>query len=120
MARVRDGLAFGISPYQALRKKFGRTLVHAGRRAIAERGVELLEMEESFGLVQLVKPRLPIPLVVRLHGPHFANGPAMGVPVDADFHKRIRQEGVGIAKADAVSAPSRDILEQTRASTVCR
>jgi glycosyltransferase involved in cell wall biosynthesis len=115
LARVRDGLAFGISPYQALRKKFGRTLVHAGRRAIAERGVELLEMEESFGLVQLVKPRLPIPLVVRLHGPHFANGPAMGVPVDADFHKRIREEGVGIAKADAVSAPSRDILEQTRA-----
>ena len=31
------------------------------------------------------------------------------------FRKRIRQEGVGIAKADAVSAPSRDILEQTRA-----
>ncbi len=72
-------------------------------------------MEESFGLVQLVKPRLPIPIVVRLHGPHFANGPALGVPADAVFRQRVSDEGVGIAKADAVSAPSRRVLEQTRA-----
>ena len=112
---IRDGLRFRISPSEALRQKYGRDLVHAAQRSIAERGVELLEMEESFGLAQLIKPRLPIPIVVRLHGPHFLNGPAVGVPDDADFHKRIRQEGAGIAKADAVSAPSREVLERTRA-----
>ena len=115
LTRIRDGLRFRINPSAALRYRFGRALVQAARRAIAERGVELLEMEESFGWVQLVKPQLPIPVVVRLHGPHFANGPALGVPADATFHRRVRHEGVGIAKADAVSAPSRGILERTRA-----
>jgi glycosyltransferase involved in cell wall biosynthesis len=113
--RIRDGLAFRISPSAALRAKFSRTLIRAARRAIAERGVQLLEIEESFGLVELVKPHLPIPIVVRLHGPHFAVGPPLGVPDDATFRQRVRDEGGGIAKADGVSAPSRGILERTSA-----
>jgi glycosyltransferase involved in cell wall biosynthesis len=115
LARIRHGLTFRINPPEAMRQRYGRALVQAARRAIAERGVELLEMEESFGLVQLVKPQLPIPVVARLHGPHFANGAALGVPTDTTFHQRIRHEGVGIARADAVSAPSHDVLERTRA-----
>ena len=115
LARIRDGLSFRISPSEALRQRYGRALVQAARRAIAERGIELLEMEESFGLVQLVKPHLRIPVVVRLNGPHFANGAALGVPDDAAFRERVRHEGIGIAKADAVSAPSYEVLEQTRA-----
>jgi glycosyltransferase involved in cell wall biosynthesis len=115
LARIRDGLTFRVNPLAALRQRYSRALVHAARHAIAERGVALLEMEEAFGLVQLVKPRLPIPVVVRLHGPHFVVGPALGVPSDATFRQRVRHEGVGIAKADAVSAPSRGILERTRA-----
>jgi glycosyltransferase involved in cell wall biosynthesis len=115
LGKIRHGLTFLINPPEAMRQRYGRALVQAARRAIAERGVELLEMEESFGWVQLVRPHLPIPVVVRLHGPHFANGPALGLPADASFHLRTRQEGVGIEKADAVSAPSREILERTRA-----
>jgi glycosyltransferase involved in cell wall biosynthesis len=114
LGRIRDGLKYRISPSEALRQKYARTLVQAARRAIAERGVELLEMEESLGFVQLVKPQLPIPVVVKLHGPHFVNGAALGVPVDATFRQRVRHEGIGIANADAVSAPSRDVLERTR------
>jgi glycosyltransferase involved in cell wall biosynthesis len=113
--RIRDGLTFRISPSAALRGKFSRTLIKAAQRAIAESGVQLLEMEESFGLVQLIKPHLLIPIVVRLHGPHFAVGPPLGVPADAAFRQRVRYEGIGIAKADAVSAPSRGILERTGA-----
>ncbi|MGA6974295.1 MAG: glycosyltransferase family 4 protein [Candidatus Binatus sp.] len=115
LAWIRDVLAFRINPSEALRQRFSSALVRATRRAIAERGVELLEMEESLGLVQLVKPQLPIPVVVRLHGPHFVNGPAMGIPADAAFRRRVRDEGIGIAKADGVSAPSRGVLERTRA-----
>ena len=88
--------------------------MQAARRAIAERDVELLEMEETFGLVQLVKPRLPIPVVVRLHGPHFANGPALGVPADDAFRQRVRDEGVGSRKPMACRRPRADILERTR------
>jgi len=114
LTRIRERLAFRINPSAALRHRVSSDLVRAARRAIAERGVELLEMEESFGLVQLVKPQLPIPVVVRLHGPHFANGAALGVPADASFHQRVLEEGIGIAHADGVSAPSRDVLERTR------
>lgn len=114
LARIRNSLTFRINPSASLRAKFSRALVNTARRAIAERGVQLLEMEESFGFVQQVKPHLPIPVVVRLHGPHFANGPALRVSTDADFHRRVRDEGVGIAMADGVSSPSREILEQTR------
>jgi glycosyltransferase involved in cell wall biosynthesis len=113
--RIRDGLAFRISPSAALRGQFSRALAKAAQRAIAERGVQLLEMEESFGFVQLIKPRLPIPVVVRLHGPHFIVGPNLGLPDDATFRRRVRYEGVGIAQADAVSAPTRAILERTSA-----
>jgi glycosyltransferase involved in cell wall biosynthesis len=114
LARIRDALTYRINPSAALREKFARALVNVTRRAIAERGVQLLEMEESFGFVQLVKPHLPIPVVVRLHGPHFANGPFLRVSTDAAFHQRVRDEGVGIAMADGVTSPSRDILEQTK------
>ncbi len=114
LSRIRDGLNFRINAPEALREKFSRVLVKSVRRAIEERGVDLLEMEETFGWVQLVKPRLPIPVVARLHGPHFANGPALGVPDDDAFRQRVRDEGVGISEADGVSAPSRDILERTR------
>jgi glycosyltransferase involved in cell wall biosynthesis len=114
LARIRDALTYRINPTASLREKFSRALVNAARRAIAERGVQLLEMEESFGFVQRVKPHLPIPVVLRLHGPHFANGPALRVSTDASFHQRVRDEGIGIALADGVSSPSRDILEQTR------
>lgn len=115
LAWIRDVVEFRINPSAALRQRFSSALVRAARRAIVERGIELVEMEEALGLVQLVKPQLPIPVVARLHGPHFVNGPAMGVPNDAAFRRRVRYEGIGIAQADAVSAPSRGVLEQTRA-----
>ncbi|MGD0118363.1 MAG: glycosyltransferase family 4 protein [Candidatus Binatus sp.] len=114
LARIRDAVAFRINRSAAERQRFSNALVRATQRAIAERGVQLLEMEESFGWLQLVKAQLPIPVVVRLHGPHFANGAALGVPADASFHQRVLEEGIGVAQADGVSAPSRDVLERTR------
>ncbi len=115
IARIHDGLTFRIDPFMALRQRYGRALVRTARHAIATRGVELLEMEETFGLVQLVRSHLAIPIVIRLHGPHFANGLALGLPQNALFYQRVFHEGIGIEQADAVSAPSRDVLERTRA-----
>ena len=114
MARVIDPIAFRLSSENALRRRFAENIVRAVERASAERGIDLLEMEETFGLAQLIKPRLAIPVVLRLHGPFFAIGPLSAVS-PASFRNRTRQEGAGIAKADAVSAVSKDILERTRA-----
>jgi glycosyltransferase involved in cell wall biosynthesis len=56
-----------------------------------------------------------VPVVVRLHGPWFLNGRALGVKEDAAFERRDRLEREVIIAADAVTAPSRDVLERTRA-----
>jgi glycosyltransferase involved in cell wall biosynthesis len=113
LARAIDPIAFRLSSEHALRRRFAENIVRAVMRARAERGIDLLEMEETFGLAQLIKPRLAIPIVLRLHGPAFAMASwSSGSP--ASFSNRIRWEGAGIAKADAISAVSREILERTR------
>lgn len=114
MSRFIDGLAFRLSPQNGLRWGFAESITRSVTHARAERGVDLLEMEETFGLAQLIKPRLAIPIVLRLHGPFFAIAPWSSVS-PASFRIRTRQEGIGIAKADAVSAVSMHILERTRA-----
>jgi len=82
------------------------------RRLKQTAGLQLLEMEESFGWARFVARRSPVPLVVRLHGPLFLVGPQTG-----DGHglpAKARLEGVGIRRAHAVSAPSQDTLEKTQ------
>ncbi len=76
--------------------------------------IDLIEMEESFGLVGDVAKSLSIPVIARLHGPWFLNGPALGVPQDAVYEQRVKAEGIAIAQATAVSSPSYDVLFQVR------
>ena len=92
-----------------------KAITAATRRAIAERDVQLLEMEDTFGWSLGVQRKLPIPLVVRLHGPWFLNGPANGHPADTAFRTRVTKEGLGLRAADGITAPSLDVLERTRA-----
>ena len=77
-------------------------------------GLELLELEESYGWARLLKGKCPVPLVVRLHGPWFLNGVANGVLQDAAFARRDAWEEAGLEAAAAVTAPSLHVLEQTR------
>ena len=71
-------------------------------------------MEESFGWGQWVSKVTAIPVCVRLHGPWFLNGSVLGVPDDNKFRERVYEEGRAIRTAAAVTAPSRDVLEQVR------
>ena len=112
--RLLDRLARFRGPDQVLARGACRAIAAATRRAVAERGVQLLEMEETFGWPLDVRPRIPIPLVVRLHGPWFLNGLANGCSIDASFHARIRKEGRALRAADGITAPSLDVLERTR------
>jgi glycosyltransferase involved in cell wall biosynthesis len=52
-----------------------------------------------------------VPVVVRLHGPHYLHAPVLAQPVDpaiADAERRCIAEAVGI------TAPARDVLERVR------
>lgn len=110
-----ESFAFRINPRAALRNRARARIVAATRRAIAERGVELLEMEETFGIGHLVKRSLSIPVAIQIHGPFFANGVEAKVLQEPGARQRIENEGITIAHADGVGAPSREILERTRA-----
>jgi glycosyltransferase involved in cell wall biosynthesis len=84
------------------------------RRAIAEQGIQIIEMEESFGWARWIREATQTPVCVRLHGPWFLNGSALGVPNDAEYRERVLAEGEAIRVANAVTAPSRNVLEQVR------
>jgi glycosyltransferase involved in cell wall biosynthesis len=112
--RIADWLWFRAAPRAMLDRRYGHALATAVARAVAERGIEVLEMEESFGWAGRVQPAIGIPLSVRLHGPWFLNGWALGVAEDAGFRRRVAAEGQAIRRAAAVTAPSRDVLERTR------
>ena len=75
---------------------------------------DIVEIEEAFGVADYVRRHDPVPVVVRLHGPWFLNGPVLGVPQDSAFEHRVLREGRAIARAVAVSAPSRDVLDRVR------
>jgi glycosyltransferase involved in cell wall biosynthesis len=74
-----------------------------------------VEMEEARGWARRVCERTPLLVTVRLHGPWFLNGTVLGVDQDAAYHERVRAEGLAIRAAHAITAPSRDVLERTRA-----
>ena len=112
--QAAESLGYRIAPQWATTRMHSRNLLVTLRRAIAERGIQLFEMEETFGKILWVQPAVSIPVCVRLHGPWFLNGPALGVPEDDAFRRRVAAEGRAIAEAVALTSSSRDVLERTR------
>ncbi|MFO0959092.1 MAG: glycosyltransferase family 4 protein [Isosphaeraceae bacterium] len=114
VGRLADRVAYRIGFKAQHDRSTCRGLIRGARRAIVDPGIELLEMEEAFGWPRNVAPRVGIPLVVRLHGPWFLNGPLRGVPEDEAFRLRVERERQAILAAAAISSPSRDALDRTR------
>ncbi len=113
--RILDRLMRLRGHEHAFNRMACRAIATAARRAVAERGVQILEMEETFGWPLGVRRRIPIPIVVRLHGPWFLNGPANGQLADPALDARVRREGLALRVADGITAPSLDVLERARA-----
>lgn len=108
--RIRRSLSPPFVPPQ-----YGRSLRNAFRHAVSRHPIEILQLEEAFGhAVGLIRSHR-VPIVVRLHGPWFLNGEVNGAPKNAAFFKRIAAEREAIVNADAITAPSLDVLNQTRA-----
>ena len=114
IGRLFNAVARRIRPDMPFKTSFARATQESLNAIMATDRLDLFEMEESFGSVGFLGDRLSIPVVVRLHGPWFLNGKATGVQQDQGFLQRVQDEGQAIAKAFAVTAPSRDVLEQTR------
>lgn len=92
--------------------KLRRALHRIGR----ERRVDVHELEEAYGNGRHLAGRAGLgKQVVRLHGPWFLVAPALGLDLEErDERARVRWEGDSIARADAISSPSRHALEEVR------
>jgi glycosyltransferase involved in cell wall biosynthesis len=107
--RWRLGLSYNVmSPFvDALKNKI-LELYDQGK-------ADLIEIEETWGNAINLSGSIPIPIVVRLHGPWFLNGKANGMDfADIHYKYRIKLEGKGISAADGISAPSKSVLSETK------
>jgi glycosyltransferase involved in cell wall biosynthesis len=103
-----------VSPENWLNPLICKGLRKEIARLQRENGLQLLELEESFGWPRYLAGHSLIPLIVRLHGPWFLNGIANGATQDASFRRRDNWEKAGLRVANGVTAPSRHVLDQTR------
>lgn len=113
--RVVDALAYRLAPRSTTRRIHGRRLAAGAAAVVAANGVDIVEMEESFGFASWVRASVAVPVCVRLHGPWFLNGAAVGAADDEAFRDRVAWEREAIAAAAGITAPSRDVLDRTRA-----
>jgi glycosyltransferase involved in cell wall biosynthesis len=114
LPRVLYGLWYRLGADAPNRHLQRRALRTAFERALGERALDVFEMEESFGWAHWLRGVSRVPVCVRLHGPWFLNGRALGVPEDGQFRRRVEAERRAIVEADGITAPSRDVLDQTR------
>jgi len=74
-------------------------------------GIDVLEIEESFGWSAALSAADIVPVVVRLHGPWFLTG---AFDSQAGLDERVRREGLGISSASVVTSPSMAGLDAVR------
>ena len=115
IARLRNQIDLVRSPARSpIRSDWIARALRSAVGRLADRGeLQIFEMEESFGWARLLAGR--VPLVVRLHGPWFINGPNEGSQPDhPNFIRRVRLEGQAIRAASGITSPSRYVLDRTR------
>jgi glycosyltransferase involved in cell wall biosynthesis len=111
LSRAIDHIRRNRNMADFIASAFGSALSRAVYALPEQRRPQLLELEETFGIARWV--RTPgIPMVIRLHGPWFLNGPMYGLPLDRQFRLRCASEYRAVRYAAGVSAPSRYVLNQ--------
>ncbi|PXW72237.1 glycosyltransferase involved in cell wall biosynthesis [Loktanella sp. PT4BL] len=79
---------------------------------VREKGVEVLEIEESFGMSLQISQRNIVPVIVRLHGPFFLTGVFDDPDTAMAFNNgRVTREGLAIQAATYITAPSAATLQ---------
>ncbi|MBK8267408.1 MAG: glycosyltransferase family 4 protein [Planctomycetes bacterium] len=115
LPRIAFGILSRIFPRWTAARSRGDSLLNTIRHLADNQQIEICEIEEAFGTPAILVPRSSVPIVVRLHGPWFLNGVAVGVEQNGEFWKRVKDEGAAIAAAHGVTAPSQSVLDDVRA-----
>jgi glycosyltransferase involved in cell wall biosynthesis len=108
--RVAGTLSINLGIQQNLGYRVGQSV-----KALEASGpLDLVEVEETFGIGAVVHREINTPLIVRLHGPWCVVGGALGYARDKEFWVRCAAEFHAIRRAAAVSSPSQDALDRVR------
>lgn len=87
----------------------GREILDIHRRT----PVDVVEVEESFGWCKDLQEKIPMPVIVKLHGPAFLD---MVEGRDTpEGEKKMADEGVALHASPFITSPSSDTLAQTLA-----
>jgi glycosyltransferase involved in cell wall biosynthesis len=109
--QLLDRILYKSFPTVAHIRRLSRSIRKAVNYVIQAKGVEILEIEESFGLSRAVASDRLIPVVVRLHGPWFLTGNRnRGI----EDKLRLRWESEAIKSADLVTAPSKIVIDEVK------
>lgn len=110
--RARDRIGRMLTPYSWVYG--GRVLAREIAQLHRGRPFDVFEMEESFGWARHVC--LDVPVVLRLHGPHFlGKNEKEAAPAAVESERRVRDEGRAMVHADGVTSPSARMLAATLA-----
>ncbi|MEZ7979153.1 MAG: glycosyltransferase family 4 protein [Myxococcota bacterium] len=114
--RLIQRAAGTFSRYLGMQQDSGYRVARAFKAIDRENPLDLVEVEETFGIGAVIRREIETPVVVRLHGPWCVVGPKLGHPKDKEFWMRCAAEYHAIRRASAISSPSLDALEQVRAA----
>ena len=114
LARLATRATWKLLPAVAERAFGALDVLTAFQSLYGDWPFDVAEIEESRGESLWAARAVPVPVVVRLHGPWFLNAPARGVREDAAFRSLVAREGRAIARAEGLSSPSKDTLERVR------
>ncbi len=97
-------------PYASVQR--AARIAAAVRQLVDEEGVEVVEIEESFGWSAAVSRMSIVPVSVRLHGPFFLTGEFNDAMSAMPFNKgRAKQEGVAIKSAQYITTPCKYVRD---------
>jgi glycosyltransferase involved in cell wall biosynthesis len=96
------------------RPDYSQLIARTFQRAVQGMGINVIEMEESFGWATSVVKAVSVPVIVRLHGPWFLTGATSASVDPKGFAQRVVNEGEAIRLAAGVTAPSQYVLDATR------
>ncbi len=110
--RARAWLHARIAPLESPVLPWGRAIAAKVGAVHDADPIDVLEMEESFGWFADVASRLPIPVVVKLHGPAFLSlvEEELSTPLAA---AKIAAEGKALQRAQVVTSPANATLDAT-------
>lgn len=112
--RLKHRISGALDRWHGALPYIGRLLAAQVQAAHRIAPIDIFEMEESFGWSDTVRQLSGIPVVTRLHGPHFLKPPMTRTAREkrADL-QRCHKEGRAVRSSLALTAPTQAIMHAT-------